>query len=436
VQTAARLCLNLVLGSSVSLALSFALPARAQTAGPSNDPDADALSLTSAPVEPAQGPSSTRFFVEGVAGRADQRSPEGWRNIGRLSADFSGSFKLGESWRAVLSDRLDSVHPADIGAENTVNSLREAYVSWQPKGGSTVVDLGRVNLRYGPAYGYNPTDFFRDNTLRTITTVNPLALRERRLGTFVLRGQRLFGDSAVSLAYAPKLDSGGPSTDGWSADVGATNNRDRGLLTFSTRFSDRINSQFLLYKESSLPAQLGASTTALVTDSTVVYAEWSRGREPDLLTRTMGLAQPQRSRNRFAGGLTFTPWPALSITGEYQYNGFALDKNGWQTLTAGGLQAMGGYLIEAQRRQEIASREAWLVYATLKDAAMKNLDITALLRRNSNDGSRLQWLEVRYHWPRIDVALQLQQQSGSQVTEFGLTPYRRSAQLLAAYYFQ
>ncbi|HEY4065799.1 MAG TPA: hypothetical protein VGM74_02795, partial [Burkholderiaceae bacterium] len=85
---------------------------------------------------------------------------------------------------------------------------------------------------------------------------------------------------------------------------------------------------------------------------------------------------------------------------------------------------------------ELASREAWLVYATLKDVAMKNLDFTALVRRNSNDGSRLHWLEMRYHWPRVDVALQLQQQSGTQLTEFGIGPYRRSAQLLAAYYFQ
>jgi hypothetical protein len=40
-----------------------------------------------------------------------------------------------------------------------VNSLREAYLSWQPEGGNMVMEFGRINLRYGPGYGYNPTDF-------------------------------------------------------------------------------------------------------------------------------------------------------------------------------------------------------------------------------------------------------------------------------------
>jgi hypothetical protein len=415
----------------ISLAVLTLLLASAARAA--DDPDADALSLGSAPVESAQAQGGTRLFIEGAIGRADQRFEPGWRNIGRVSLDLSSSIRLGADWRAIISDRLDVLHPADPGRDRTVNSLREAYVSWQQGSGATLVDLGRVNLRYGPGYGYNPTDFFRDNTLRTMTTVNPLALRENRLGTFVLRGQRLWGDTGVSLAYAPKL-ANRASTDGASIDAGATNNRSRALATLSTRLSERISGQVLAYDENGLPPQFGASATALLADAIVAYAEGARAREPDLLARAQQLGGPRGARNRFVGGVTVTPFPRLSVTAEYQYNGFALDKAGWAAASAGGPTALGGYLLEAQRRQELASRQAWFAYATLKDAGTKNLDLTALLRVDANQRSRLGWIELRYHWARVDLALQYQQQSGNTLSEYGLAPYRRSVQLLASHH--
>ena len=58
-------------------------------------------------------------------------------------------------------------------------------------------------------------------------------------------------------------------------------------------------------------------------------------------------------------------------------------------------------MLEAQRRQELASREAWFAYATFNDAGIKNLNLTALLRVNANDRSRLGWAELRYHGPAL-----------------------------------
>ena len=138
----------------------------------------------------------------------------------RVSVDFSHSARLAPGWRAVISDRLDHVHPTDAGADATVNSLREAYLSWQPDGGNTVVELGRINLRYGPGYGYNPTDFFRDGSLRVLTTANPFALRENRTG---------LGHAARATFVDWRLVVGGlfaqswrisPAADGWSLDFG------------------------------------------------------------------------------------------------------------------------------------------------------------------------------------------------------------------------
>ena len=101
----------------------------------------------------------------------------------------------------------------EAGADATVNSLRAAYLSWQPEAGNTIFELGRVNLRYGPGYGCNPTDFFRDGSLRTRTTANPFALRENRLGNVMFRAQRLWTGGSLSEAYSPK-SADRPSADG------------------------------------------------------------------------------------------------------------------------------------------------------------------------------------------------------------------------------
>ena len=413
--------------SVLTMALAQALPAQCA------DMDADALSLESATEVAPESNGRTKIFVEGALGNASQRYQTDSKNIGRASLDFSHSAKLGQGYSAVISDRLDRVYPADAGADATINSLREAYLSWQPEGNNTVVEFGRINLRYGPGYGYNPTDFFRDGSLRNQTTVNPFALRENRLGTVMLRGQRLWSDGALSVAYSPKLASQ-PSSDSWSLDLGSTNNRNRGLIALSTQFSQRVSSQVLLYKEQDRSATLGSSLTALLSDAAVAHLEWSRGKEQDLLSRALALPGADVARNRFTGGVTYTTLGKLSVTTEYQYNGFALNQSDWAAV--GAMPAsQTAYLLEAQRLQELVSRKAYLIYVTQKSLWLKDLDLTAFLRVNAGDRSRLAWVELRHHWSKFDVALQFQQHMGRSSSEYGVLPDRRVIQMLGTYYF-
>ncbi len=424
-----------LVGLAAAAALGAALPSHAA------DPDdADALSLTAAPTEaPPLTPSgaTNRLFVEGALGVGTPRDGSGNHALRRASVDFvhAGSFAPG--WRAVFSDRIDYVRPRDpldVQSDGTVNSLREAYVSWQTADGANAVDLGRMNLRYGPAYGYNPTDFFREGTLRVVTTTNPISLRENRLGTAVLRGQRLWNGGSLALAFSPKLASA-PSDSGASLDLGSTNHVDRGLAVLGTQWTDRISSQLLVYKESASRAQVGASVTAAAGDAVVLFAEGSRGREPGLFARATHTPDEPMTRNRLSAGGTWSATAKLSITGEYEYNGFALDRDAWKNVAATQPVLLGAYLLEAQRRQDLASRKAFLVYATQKDLLTKNLDLTLLLRQDAGDHSRLGWIELRRHFDKVDVALQYQQQSGQVGSEYWLYPDRRALQLLASYFF-
>ena len=416
-----------VVACSIALALVQA-PALAA------DAELDALSLQSDSSPTAQTSRETRLFVEGAIGNASQRYMPDSRNTGRASIDFWHSARLAPGLRAVISDRLDYIYPRDAGFDPTVNSLREAFLSWQPEGRNTVFELGRINLRYGPGYGYNPTDFFRDGSLRVLTSADPIAQRQNRLGSVMLRAQQLWSDGALSLAYSPKL-ADRPNPAGLSLDLGSTNNRERALIALGTQFSQRVSSQVLLYKEKSISPALGANLTALLSDAAVAHLEWSRSNEPDLLSRALDLpATSKAKRNRFVGGVTYSTPGKLSVTAEYQYNGFAIGQPAWAALgTAPATQV--AYLREALRLLELAPRQAYLIYVTQKGLWLKDLDLTAYLRLNPGDSSRLAWLELRHHWPSFDLSFQFQQNIGRPNSEFGILPDRRITQVLGTYFF-
>lgn len=410
------------------IALVLALPSLA-------DSETDALKLEgAAPVEAAEANHDTKIFIEGAIGNATQRYQLGRQETGRLSFDFSHTARLRQGLRAVISDRIDHNYPTGVVSDATVNSLREAYFSWQPASGSTVLEAGRINLRYGPGYGYYPTDFFRDGSVRTLTTADPLALRQNRMGTVMLRGQQLWAGGSISVAYSPKLATR-PSMDGWSLDLGSTNNRDRALVALGTQFSQTVSSQVLVYKEEGASPTLGANLTALVSDAAVAHMEFTRGREPDLLGRALALPGRESTRNRFSGGLTYTTLGKLSVTAEYEHNGFALSQSNWASLSAAGSAVQSAYLLQALRRQELVSRQAYLIYVSQKSLGLKDLDLTAFLRINSGDHSRLAWIELRHHWSNFDLAVQYQQNMGRTSSEFGVLPGRRLIQILGTYYF-
>lgn len=416
------------MASAAFLAVS---PARA-----ADEPDLGALDLKSAPVDAEQAaPQRTRLFVEAGLGNATQRYTDGSQALRRASVDLYHASKLAPGWRFVLSDRIDHVHPSDAGLPDTLNSLREAYVSWEGAEARTVIDFGRINLRYGPGYGYNPTDFFRDGAVRSITSVNPFALRENRLGTVALRAQRLWQGGSMAIALSPKL-ADEPSTQALNLDLGATNNRNRLLLTANQQWSERISGQVLLYKEPGLDAQPGASLTALVSDAAVAHAEWSYAKGPSLAAQAWATPGSQRSGHKLSTGLTYTTAGKLSITGEFQFNGMALDQTSWNRTSAGNPDALPAYLIEVQRLQELASRRAYLVYLSQRDFGIKGMELTGFVRVNANDHSRLAWAELRYHWSNVDLALQWQQHSGRAFSEYGLYPDKRIVQLVAAYHFK
>ena len=72
----------------------------------------------------------------------------------------------------MFADRLDMNRMDGISGNRDINTLKEAYLSWQAQP-DRVADLGRINARNGVALGYNPTDYFRAGALRSTVSIDP-----------------------------------------------------------------------------------------------------------------------------------------------------------------------------------------------------------------------------------------------------------------------
>ena len=89
--------------------------------------------------------------------------------------------------------------------------------------------------------GFNPTDWFKENALRSVVSPDPAVLRENRQGTVVLQAQQLWSDGVADghvLAQARPIE---PDPATFALNVGATNPRNRWLLAGSYKFSDKLH---------------------------------------------------------------------------------------------------------------------------------------------------------------------------------------------------
>jgi opacity protein-like surface antigen len=398
-----------------------------------DDADAAALLLADKTTMTAEQSSDWHVYVEAAAREARERGANPSLHGTRTSIDARFDRTFAPGWRAVFADRLDMNRMNGASGNQDINTLKEAYLSWQAQP-DRIADLGRINARNGVAFGYNPTDTFRAGALRSIVSLDPASLRENRLGSVMLRGQQLWDGGALTALYSPKL-ADKPSNADFSPDFGATNRRARWQLALSEKLSEALNPQWLLSGGAGLSPQLGLNLTALTGDATVAYVEWSGGRAPSLAAQSLMSPDDTAFRSRVSTGLTYTTPDNISFTAEYEYNGAGLDRDAWNTLRRGSPAAYGLYRNFVANLQELPTRDNLFLYAIWKDALVKNLDLTAMVRHDLVDHSRLQWLEMRYHWTRVDVALQTQLDTGQAGSNYGALPDRRLWQAVARYFF-
>lgn len=392
------------------------------------EPDMSALDLADKATAPAEVARDWHLASEVATVNSTLRSGERI-NSQRVSLDLQVDTTLGGGWRGIFSDALDLRRQLQPGERASINTVKEAYLSWQPDAG-LAADVGRINARYGVALGYNPTDYFRTGANRSIVSIDPVSLKTRRQGSVMMRMQRLWDSGSLTALVSPKLASE-PHDGAFDLDVGATNYDNRMLVAYSQRVGS-FTPQVLLSKEGAQSPQVGVNLTSVLGSAAVAYFEWSGGRSPSQLAQALRRPEESVFRSRVASGVTYNAPNKLSLTLEYQYDGGALTREGSEALAPMDRLA---YRMWVQNRLEMVNRQSWFAYASWPDAMMSNLDFNAMLRQNADDHSRQGWVEARYHWKRTDLAVQWQQQQGTPASEFGAYPQRRALQVLVRYFF-
>jgi hypothetical protein len=357
--------------------------------------------------------------------------PGTWEN--RLLLDSRAQWSFGDSLSFTYSGRLNLRTGDGIPFPNhddIRNDLREAFISWRPDQQSWL-DIGRINVKSGAALGYNPTDFFRTRAVVEALTADPSVLREDRLGTLMVMGQRVWTGGSVSVAYAPKVTLptaiyGNLSLPAIDPMLDRTNAADRLLVKGSVEMRPGLNPEFLLYHQDNR-TQIGANLTLPLGQEMITYAEWTGGMRADLvhdalrygvLTRTLPPAAmtllPGDSANRFRNdvsvGFSYTPAGTnLTLNAEYHYHQAGLSAAQWRnwfdtgarlasvTGVASTLWYVRGY---ASDQQEPEVQHSAFLRLSWTDAFVRNLNLTGLAIVNAQDGSTLVQATADYYLSR------------------------------------
>ncbi|WP_295748164.1 hypothetical protein [Undibacterium sp.] len=405
--------------------------------------DLDALQLADQAQSVPASASDWHSFVEVALGlAAPQHGPTLARQ--RLSFDLQFDQRFAPEWRAVFSDRLDlnrQQQPGQASVDKDVNTIRDAYLSWQPQA-HQLLDAGRINVPYGAASGYNPSDYFRDYAVRSAVSVDPSSLKKNRMGSVMLRGQQLWDSGSLTALYSPQLAQQA-NAGSYHPDLGATNAQDRWLIAYSQKLpssmAGQLTPQWLLQGGAHAHPQIGMNLSALLNDASVAYLEYSGGRSRSMLSQAVQGKDDSAFRNRLASGITYTTANKLSLTLEYEYSGSALDDQAWDALRKGIKQGAPlpylQYRQWQQNQQELTTRQEIFVYASWPDALLQHLDLSAMQKLNLADHSRLSWLEARYHLEKLDLALQWQRNSGEASSAYGAALQKYSWQAQLRVYF-
>ncbi len=395
---------------------------------------------------PAPSPWEERLLLD---------AREEWHLAGNLALVYSGRLNL----RA--EDGLN--FPSH---ENVTNDLREAYASWEPFD-RAFLDAGRINLKSGVAVGSNPTDFFKTRAVVEPLSVDPVVLREDRLGTLMLRGQRIWVGGSVTAAYAPAVASRSriyTDSDLHSFDpmFDRTNAQDRFLLKSSLDIDRRFSPELLAYHDDER-TRWGLNLTESVGPSVVAYAEWSGGRRAGLISEALGFGRAtgtlppaapavlpqgpqQHFRNELAAGASYSPTETkITFNLEYHLNEAAFSRRDWDNWFRAGTGSKSASPVAGQLwyirdyaldQQEPLSRDSVFLRFDWVDAFVPKLEMTGFVDTDLLDGSARAQLTADYylsdHWT---VGGQLLVESGSRHSDYGSLPQAGSVLLKVARYF-
>lgn len=308
---------------------------------------------------------------------ADWRKHDPAVASGRVSARLTGVKSLTESLGMVVDTRLRSQinnresYQAESHSHLDVQSLALTYggiPSWR-------WIAGRTNIRNGVASGFNPTDWFKENSLAVIDSLDTADRREDRLGVVAVEGVWLASESVLSFGYRPDLNAK-PQTAAGNADVvglglDRTNNQDALFMKYAPSPASWNNVSLTL---SSLYLRdqpgFGSEVSMALSDNLVFYSEWFGQQRQSLADEAIRPDRDnQRWYNQLAMGGTWSAPEVLvnhedfAVSLEYHFNEAGLKQNqlgAWgRAVSSGSLQAGRIAALASKKQEPLATHQGF-----------------------------------------------------------------------------
>ena len=386
----------------------------------------------------------------------------------RVFVDVRREWRVSPRVTLTFSDRANvrAEHNLEFFAEQSViNDWREGFLSWQVAD-NMYVDTGRINVKSGVALGFNPTDFFKTRAVVEPLSSDPSVLREDRLGTLMLRVQRIWTGGSMTVAFAPAVSHISPiysDTNLRAIDPSfdRTNASGRLLVKGSINVAADFNPELLVYHEGDR-TRFGVNLTRGIGQNVVAYAEWAGGAQAGVIdgalaygrdTRVLPVGAPSvlpddsalTFRQDLAVGGSFSTRSKLTLNVEYHFHQAGFDKRDWQRWFMAGQGATSASLAAAELwfirsyaldRQDPLTRHSLFARADWVDAFIRHLELTGFVNMDVYDRSSLAQLTVDYFASsKWTVGVQASVNAGGASSNFGSLPQRGSMLFKLARYF-
>ncbi len=350
-----------------------------------------------------------------------------WNNVNRLHLKIDAPIATDIGFKAQLLFNAYTQESETFQSDKDLRlDVKEAYVSWQASN-TQFFDVGRVNIKNGVAIGFNPNDYFKVGSLLDRSSEDASELRDARMGSLLLRSQKLWDNGSATLVLSPTIN---PSSHSWLSDqdiiglnLHKTNDRSRLLFMFNQKISENFNPEFIYYNESG-QHHLGLNISQSLNDQWIIYLEWNLAERDRLIDEALQTAREagdispqiaaqfprkitQKTYQQMALGFSFTSSNNIVSHIEYHYNAAGLSPEEAQTWYDSMAQAsinQDGNAINqllairdlAQTRGESFNQHSVFLRSTISDAGIDDLNITGLAITDIKDHSYLTQIELEY----------------------------------------
>lgn len=380
----------------------------------------------------------------------------------RASAHYFGTVDLGNRTGLLfnLRGRVILEEGQGFSSRDNINlDVQELAFSYTPSP-QVRFELGRINIRNGVAVGYNPTDWFKDNSLITTDSAAPADRREERLGVLALTGSASLGSTLLQFGYRPGIDYDAESItsdrDNFGLGLHRTNPTDAFFIKATPNLGGNLSvTGNVLVDDGHFGA--GFEISGTIGDNLVLYGEMFGQDRLSLASEALaggigstgfreelGVDDDETWELQAALGVnwalpqSFVGTRDISVAFEYHLNTAGLSGSGIDDLAdaAGAdLAAAGAVYGVASRRQEPLARDQLFSRLAWNDF-WGDSDLSALGFYVPADGSGLVQISADVPMGQNTV-LNLRGIStfGDDTSIYGANPTRRSVQLGLTYVF-